>query len=124
MKIRMQSNSIRYRLKEPEVREFKNAGIIIESIQLGSNSDSFLRFILRKCDNDQISVQFENNTTVIQIPKDIANEWTGTGSVGFDAAIELENGITLKVLVEKDFECLEANKEENIGAYPNPMKNC
>ena len=124
MKIRMQSNSIRYRLKEPEVHEFKDAGIITESIQLGTNSDSIIHFKLQKSTNQHISVQFENNTTIIQIPQDIADDWTNTNSVGFDAAIDLENGRLLKVLVEKDFECLEAGKEENIGAYPNPMKNC
>lgn len=120
----MQSNSIRYRLKEPEVNEFRNTGIITEFIQLGSDSGSFLRFILQKSDIKNINVQSENNTTVILIPYDIANEWTDTTSVGFDAVIQLGNGTTLKVLVEKDFECLEAGKEENIGAYPNPKKNC
>jgi hypothetical protein len=124
MKIRMQAGSIRYRLKEPEVREFKTAGIITESIQLGTRSDSFIRFILQKSDNKHIAVQFENNTTVINIPKEISDEWTGTASVGFDAVIELGNERSLKILVEKDFECLEANEEENIGAYPNPKKNC
>jgi hypothetical protein len=124
MKIRMQANSIRYRLKEPEVLEFKNAGIITESIQLGTNADSCIHFILQKSDNKLIAVQFENNTTVIKIPKEIAEQWTGTSSVGFDAIIEWGDARSLKVLVEKDFECLEANEEENTGAYPNPAKNC
>ena len=124
MKIRMQSNSIRYRLKEPEVNEFKNNGIIKESIQLGSNTGTSLHFILQKSDTEQITVQSENNTTIIQVPGDMAGEWTDTPSVGFDAVIQLGNGRKLKVLVEKDFECLEAGKEENTGAYPNPNKNC
>lgn len=120
----MQSNSIRYRLKEPEVNEFKNNGIIKESIQLGSNSGTSLHFILQKSDTEQITVQSENNTTIIWVPTDMAVEWTNTTTVGFDTVIQLENGRKLKVLVEKDFECLEAGKEENIGAYPNPKKNC
>ena len=120
----MQSNSIRYRLKEPEVHEFKNNGIIKESIQLGSNTGTSLHFILQKSDSAQIAVQSENNTIIIQVPNDMAGEWTDTSSVGFDAVIPLGNGRKLKVLVEKDFECLDAGKEENIGTYPNPKKNC
>lgn len=124
MKIRMQSNSIRYRLKEPEVNEFKNTGIITEHIQLGPDAGSSLRFILQKSDVKNIIVQSETNTTIILIPHDIANKWTDTSSVGFDAIIQLGNGTKLKVLVEKDFECLEGSQEENIGAYPNPNKSC
>lgn len=123
MKVRMQSNSIRYRLRQPEVHEFKLSGIITETIQLGIKAGSFLRFVLQKGENKYIEVQFDNNTTIVQVPKHIADDWTNTSSVGFDAAIELDNGKSLKILVEKDFECMDDREEENVGAYPNPKKS-
>jgi len=120
----MQGNSIRYRLKEPEVDDFKRSGTITESIQLGTKPGAAIRFVLQKSDSKSVTVNFANNTTTVHVPADVAERWTGTSSVGFDAAIDVGDGKFLKILVEKDFECLEAREEDNIGSYPNPKKNC
>ena len=69
-------------------------------------------------------VQFENATTIIHVPQSMADRWTDSDLVGFDAIIEIGNGDALKVLVEKDFKCLDGSDEDNIGAYPNPAKQC
>lgn len=125
MKIRIQGNSLRYRLREPEVAEFKRAGRVSEAIQLGPGADDQLRFVLQaSADNSTITVLCSGKTTTICVPLPVAHKWTDTDLVGFDAAIEAGAGKPLKILVEKDFKCLNGPEEENEGAYPNPMKHC
>jgi hypothetical protein len=124
MKIRIQGNSIRYRLRQPEVENFKRLGLITETIQLGTAPTDQLQFILRRSLSNEIAVQYANNTTTIQVPELIAEQWTDTELVGFDAGIAIGNGIVLKILVEKDFKCLDGSDEDNVGAYPNPAKQC
>lgn len=115
---------MRFRLKQPEVAEFQKQGNVTETILLGSKANDQLSFILQKTEADKIAVQFGDNTTTVYVPTSLAKEWAETGRVGFDAEINLGNGKILKVLVEKDFKCLDGTEEDNIGSYPNPMKNC
>jgi len=124
MKIRIQSNSIRYRLRQPEVEGFRKYGSVSETVQLGNESTDRLKFILERSLDNEIKVQFKNLTTTIYVPQAMANEWTDTDLVGFDAIIEIGNQDGLKILVEKDFKCLDGSDEENVGAYPNPAKQC
>ncbi|HTM91569.1 MAG TPA: hypothetical protein VL095_04070 [Flavisolibacter sp.] len=122
MKIRIQGNSIRYRLRQPEVENFKRYGSVTEVIQLGKESTDQLRFILQKSPGNEITVQFENATTTIHVPQPMADTWTDSDLVGFDAISEIYNGDGLQVLIEKDFKCLDGSDEDNIDAYPNPAK--
>jgi hypothetical protein len=124
MKIRIQGNSIRYRLKEPEVADFKKYGRVTETIQLGEEETEQLRFVLLRSSVNMVTVQQADKTTTILVPEQMAQRWTDSDLVGFDAIIEIGKGKGLKVLVEKDFKCLDGSEEDNIGAYPNPAKQC
>ena len=124
MKIRLQGNSIRYRLKEPEVKAFNVNGRLTEIIQFGNTHDKQLCFVLQRSSNTEVTVSYEAATTIVYVPEQLARQWTETTLVGFDAVVEIGNGKTLKILVEKDFACLDANEEENAGSYPNPSQQC
>ncbi|HUQ66949.1 MAG TPA: hypothetical protein VM101_12385 [Flavitalea sp.] len=124
MKIRIQGNSIRYRLREPEVQNFKNHNSVTEIIQFGTHTSQKLRFVIQKSSCKHVSVDHADQTTTIHVPEAIANNWTDTDLVGFDAIIAITDGETLKVLVEKDFKCLDGSIEDNVGAYPNPAEQC
>ena len=124
MKIRIQGNSIRYRLKEPEVADFKKYGSITETIQLGEEAHQQLHFQLHTSDKNTITINFSSNITILEVPREMAHKWTETDLVGFDAIIDIGRDKALKVLVEKDFKCLDGNESENEGAYPNPKENC
>lgn len=124
MKIRIQSNSIRYRLRQPEVENFKKYGSVTETIRLGKESTEQLLFVLQKYRGEDIAVEFANTTTTIQVPQAMADRWTDSDLVGFDAIVEIGNDDGLKILIEKDFKCLDGSDEDNVGAYPNPAKQC
>ncbi|RYY94252.1 MAG: hypothetical protein EOO11_18260 [Chitinophagaceae bacterium] len=122
MKVRIQGNSIRFRLKEPEVHRFSQTGFVEESMNLGAGTA--LRFRLEAAGNGSVELQHRANAVTILVPQTLATDWTGTDRVGFDAAIDLGDGARLNVLVEKDWACLDGSEEENIGSYPNPMTQC
>ena len=124
MKIRIQGNSIRYRLRKPEVAQFKKYGRVSETIQLGSEAHQQLEFMLKESSTNTIAVTYQTNSTTVHVPKQLAEVWTGTEQVGFEAIVEIGNGKALKVLVEKDFKCLDGSDAENEGAYQNPNAHC
>ena len=120
----MSGNSIRYRLKQPEVHQFEQTGNVTEVIAFGEAPSERLMFILEKCDAEDLAVTFQSNTTTILVPSALAAEWTQTGMVGFDAALDTGKGARVRILVEKDFACLDDAGVDNEGAYPNPKSYC
>ncbi|MCW3110976.1 MAG: hypothetical protein JWQ09_5482 [Segetibacter sp.] len=121
MKVRISNNSIRVRLKEPEVNLFKNTGTITETLEFGSGDTEQLKFSLQKTNDDNIDLRFHNYHTIILVPAQLAEEWTITELVGFDSEIGNAKGKKICILVEKDFMCMDGREEENVGSYPNPL---
>jgi len=122
MKIRIQGNSIRFRLKQFEVETFAEKGIVKEIIAFGDEEKDQLQFIVRK--SDRFSIEQNSTTIELAVPENIVNNWTQTELVGFEEKLITSKGKEINILVEKDFKCLTRSDEEEIGSYPNPMKQC
>ena len=58
------------------------------------------------------------------MPETICTEWSETELVGFEETIDTGKRETIKLLVEKDFKCLDGTAAENEDAYPNPNVEC
>jgi hypothetical protein len=123
MKIRIQGNSIRFRLKQFEVETLVDKKIVKEVICFGEVEKDQLQFILQVANGD---FSLEQHSTIIQlnIPENIAAEWASTELVGFEQNIRTAKGKEINILVEKDFKCLTRSDEEEVDSYPNPMKQC
>ena len=69
MKIRIKSNSVRYRLTRNDVEHFSEAGYLADKVDFGRLS---LIYALRLTDDEQLSATFENNhgTLHLLIEKD------------------------------------------------------
>ncbi|GAA4437659.1 hypothetical protein GCM10023188_32110 [Pontibacter saemangeumensis] len=124
MKVRISGNSIRFRLKQPEVSYFQQHGKITEVTAFGPAPADQLRFMLEVSPAPELAVHFEANTTTIRVPQELAAKWTGTALVGFDGRVDTGKGQQMDLLVEKDFACLDAPEEDNVGTYPNPNAAC
>ena len=124
MKIRMLNNSIRFRLKEPEVKLFRQTGSITEALEFGAAAEDQLRFTLQAVPDASLSASFQHNAVTIYVPLATAEKWTGSDMIGFDGSIDTAKGKIIRVLVEKDFKCLDGREEDNEGAYPNPQVVC
>jgi hypothetical protein len=59
----------------------------------------------------------------VTIPRDHVREWASTGQVGIEAMQQVAGGADLKILVEKDFKCLQPRADESeADRFPNPAE--
>jgi hypothetical protein len=124
MKIRILANTLRFRLRQPEISHFQQNGKVTEVTAFGPEPADQLCFSLEISSEPQLSVSFASNTTTVRVPRQLAEEWTSTELVGFDGKVNTGKGRVIEVLVEKDFVCLDSPEEDDVGAYPNPKAAC
>ena len=124
MKIRLTKNSIRFRLKQPEVLHFEKTGFITERIEFGADEEDQISFCLKRFDGKELMIEKEKNSVTVSIPERLFHQWTDTDLVGLEEQLNTDKGKAISVLIEKDFACLDATEEENAGSYPNPLLIC
>lgn len=122
MKIRILGNSIRLRLKMHEVDAIRETGVIEEVLAFGPDDSDQLRFQIRTGENE-FAIEQQAMTIRIIVPQSVIGTWTSTEQVGFDQTITTSKGSDIYVLIEKDFACLDGDREEEAGSYPNPMED-
>ena len=124
MKIRIDRNNIRFRLKQTEVRRFAEEKYLNHSLQFGADPGQQICFILEQSDGYSMAVRFRDNYITISIPAAMSKTWTETELVGLEENVETEPGITVGILIEKDFACLDGSDADNADTFPNPNAVC
>ena len=126
MKIRIQGNSLRLRLKKQEVLQFETRGLVEESIQFGTQALEKLTYRLLLSDSHaELSSDFQQNTINVFVPLSIGKQWANSDQVGMEAVQIIDTKQGLRILIEKDFKCLtERPHEDESDAFPNPNLNC
>ena len=124
MKIRIQGNSIRFRLKQKEVRNFQQLGEIKEEICFGNSSSEKLSFVLKTALSEKFEIVWKDNMITVLVPASLSTRWTDTDLVGIEEEVHTSSKQVVKVLIEKDFKCLDGVGVDNEDAYPNPNEYC
>jgi hypothetical protein len=114
MKLRFHKNTMRLRLSQSEVAQLAANGSVYERIEFVS--DQTLSYELESADRADVVALFENNCIRIILPSASVQHWAGSDETG----IEGECG-PLRVLIEKDFQCLHPDAEQSADAFPNPL---
>jgi hypothetical protein len=124
MKLRLQPNSVRLRLKQGEVARLIEKGVIAESIRFSPGNDA-LSYRLELSENATTpSARLKGSEVVVEIPSAAARRWAqDAAQVGIEAVQPPgeEAGHALTILVEKDFACLDGSDEQNADTFPNPL---
>lgn len=121
MKLRIRGNSIRIRLTQSEVEELKNQKTIREEVELPDGHS----LIYELKETYRFFASFTGNNLCIEIPLAQANDWYETEDLSIDHFIENPQGKKLRLLIEKDLQCLtDRPHEDESDAFPNPNKNC
>lgn len=124
MKLRVQDNSIRLRLKQEEVNTLAQDGAIESRMAFGPDAETqHLVYRLEAADVTDINVVYRAHCVTVQLPNAQAKDWRDCSDVGFECDVPLEGGGSMYVLIEKDFKCLEKRVDEN-DCYPNPNISC
>jgi hypothetical protein len=119
MKIRLNGNSIRYRLSKTDIANFGEHGFIEEKTEF-PGKQYFYYCLQKKEVIKNIEASFSGNRICIFVPENIATEWTTTDMVGFDSKMSLGEKKELLLLIEKDFVCMDETLEDQQDNYPNP----
>lgn len=122
MKLRVKNNSVRLRLTRSEVALFNDSGRVEEVIEFGIEPHQrFIYAIESGAETETMRAAIENNRITILVPKAQADEWTNTARIGIEAEQEIGDGKTLRLLIEKDFACLEPRTgEDDADTFPHP----
>jgi hypothetical protein len=123
MKLRIKGNSIRLRLGQSEVRRLAIDGVVQESTPFGpSKQECFIYAICASPDVTVVSANFADRRLVIRVPSGMIHQWAATDQVGIHAIKRNSDDGELRILIEKDFGCIDAPSDESQeDAFPNPQ---
>lgn len=116
MKIRIKDNSVRLRLTQSEVSELGEKGFVSCFTEF---VDRPFIYSIEATDDKELSASFVENRIEMMMPKTMIEELVTTDKVGFDGQVGV-----VKLLVEKDFVCIDNTEEDQSDQYPNPSLTC
>ena len=123
MKIRIKGNSIRLRLTKSEVEEVERKSIFKEETHFAQGVH--FEYAVELADTTTPQALFEQNKIKVLLPREMGLNWCRSEQVGISHSIELANGDTLQILVEKDFACLVSRPgEDESDHFDNPNTHC
>ncbi|HEX8911594.1 MAG TPA: hypothetical protein VF796_04485 [Humisphaera sp.] len=128
MKLRIKGDSIRLRVTQPELAALLNAGRAADAVRLGPRPQDRLTYALRTATDDgplrvehAAAVGGAGAEVTVVLPREAVRRWRRPDEVGIAGDVPLGDGTVLRVLVEKDFACLDARPEDqDAGTFPNP----
>jgi hypothetical protein len=107
MKLRMDGNSIRLRLKKSDIETLRKEGIVGETVAFSDNL--YFYYKLKTNQHDQeIDATFARGAVQITLPLPLAKSWMESDEVSIEYV--LDSG--LHILVEKDFPCKTRDGED------------
>jgi hypothetical protein len=115
MKLRIQDNSLRLRLTQKEVARLGDQGSV--ECALRFSGDHVLNYsvsVLGSADN--VSVRYDGDSICVVLPEKTARAWARSDEVAIEA---IDSGV--RILVEKDFQCLHPTGAGEPDAYPHPL---
>jgi hypothetical protein len=121
MKLRLKSNTVRFRTTRSEVATLIATGCLEETIQFKAGDNGAFTFaIALESHATRVDIRYASSTITLCVPADQARTWAQSDAVGIYAAIEGgTNG--LQLILEKDFACLDRSDAENQDTFPNPL---
>lgn len=125
MKIRIKGNFVRYRLVQTEVRALSEGKKLVESTCFGPDENQVFLYTLEGKEGiDSLQANFDGRTIALYLPAKDAQTWYFDERIGYENKVEVRPGITLGLLLEKDFACLDHTDEDQSDNYPNPNAVC
>jgi hypothetical protein len=121
MKLRIQGSSIRVRLTQSEVRRIADGGRVEQITALSSLAKLCSRVECSPHVQRPVAI-FEDQCVTLQLPSMEARQWAESEQIGIEAEQPIGDGTSLRLLVEKDFDCLHPSAEATSDAFPNPKR--
>lgn len=122
MKLRILNNSLRLRLAQAEVTQLASGQEVLATIQFPTGNALHYR-ILPSLSVQKINLSYSEDGITVTIPTAQVKEWANSDEVGISATEPLANDDTVRILIEKDFQCLTTRAhEDESGLFPHPKE--
>jgi len=115
MKLRIQGNSLRFRLTRSEVARLHESAIVEETAHF--SVESGLTYRIRKGAGGDIRAELMEGAITVHVPSTVIDGWATSDDVGINA----RDG-QMRITIEKDFRCLTRREEDEADAYPHPVE--
>lgn len=120
MKLRVLDNSIRLRLTRSEVDAVATEGLVKGRVRF-AGSKTFDYVLESSPATVAPEAHMSNNVMTIRVPVLDIQNWASSEKVSIDAEQLLADGERLRILVEKDFQCLAPREgEDESDMFPHP----
>jgi len=120
MKLRLQTNSLRLRLKRGEVAQLIKDGCVEEVITFASDQTLHYRLQISQVASGLTAI-FAAGEIDVAVPVAMAQRWASSEEVGMEASQAAGENPSLQILIEKDFACLNGDDAQNVDTFPNPL---
>jgi len=122
VKLRIRGNTIRLRLGRSEVSTLAEQGAVRESTRFDAAGTQEFGYALEAAEVHAISASFKDGLLLVRLPRAMAAQWADSDEIAVQGEQSLGPAGALKILIEKDFECLHGapDDEPQDDAYPHP----
>jgi hypothetical protein len=123
MKLRLQNGSLRLRLGPREVTALLQSGMVEESVQFAPGQK--ITYVLRvDAVAAALAARLEDSRLIVSVPVETAKTWATTDQVGMESRQNAGTPAALKILIEKDFQCLEPGaRQTEADVFPHPQRD-
>ena len=114
MKLRFHDNSLRLRLSQSEVAELRDEGRVENTLTFAPGQT--LKYSIERGEVSAVTASISEGAIRVVTPSGTILGWIASDQTGVEGHTD-----TLSILIEKDFQCLHRDSEEDAGAFPNPL---
>jgi hypothetical protein len=120
MKLRIRGDSIRIRVSQGELREIAECGEVRDTVHFGGGVG--LTYALESdARAREPRARFADGTIAVVLPASVVQRWAGSDQVSIEGQQATDGPEPLRILVEKDFACLQPRPhEDDSDMFPNP----
>jgi hypothetical protein len=126
MKLRIKGDSLRLRLTKGEVSQLDSGGVVEDQVRFGGGAALVYR-LRRDSRVPGLTASFAQGAVEVRVPEKSAREWANSNDVTLAGAQSIAAGDELRIVVEKDFQCLAPREgEDESDNFENPTigKTC
>jgi len=121
MKMRIKGNSLRLRVTRSELARLEAGECLVELTRLGPSPDNVLSYSLKSDESAaEVTLNYQPGRIEVLLPIAALRAWSGGDEVGIYVLLNVGNGESLEVSVEKDYACLDRSAEDNEDTFANP----
>lgn len=119
MKIRIEDNSVRMRLRRSEVAKLSEDGSLCASTVFPEQPFEYC--LQADPEIDDLQASFAGGKITVRLPEPWSQTWPDSPRVGFETSFKV-GADSLHILIEKDFVCLDRDPETQKDQFAHPRQ--